>query len=302
MNNKLPNQGCSLLLCGWKRDMADVLKSFIERDRSLHPENITVVANVDTAMLDSVRGKDVALRNIVFYQGDCSDVNMLKKADVSFAPEIFILADESKPDASVFDIDSRTINTVGTVLSLSRDAQICVEIIDERFKPMLEDPRIDAVICTSEMARQVLSRSFITPGFSKIINHIIESQNGGQLRTVQFPREYVGRSFETLSSYFNESSGATLIGLVENAGKRRELKSEAMRDAQKTPSMAQAVKNLLNVKKMRVNKPNVNPGADYIIPKNSLAIVIERSVPEPDISSDVGREKDDEFDCARLFI
>ena len=172
-----------------------------------------------------------------FFQGDCSDENTLKKADVPSAPEIFVLADESKPDASVFDIDSRTINTVGTVLSLIRDARICVEIIDERFKPLLTDPRIDAVICTNERARQVPGRTFITPGFSKIINHMIESQNGGQLRTVQFPSEYVGRSFETLSSYFNESSGATLIGLVENAEKYRELKNEAVRDAPKTSSM-----------------------------------------------------------------
>lgn len=300
--NNMPDHGCSLLLCGWKRDMADVLKSFIERNRSLHPENITVVANVDTAMLDSVREKDETLRNIVFYQGDCSDENTLKKAAVPSAPEIFVLADESKPDASVFDIDSRTINTVGTVLSLSRDARICVEIIDERFKPLLTDPRIDAVICTSEIARQVLSRSFITPGFSKIINHMIESQNGGQLRTVQFPREYVGRSFETLSSYFNESSGATLVGLVENAGKHRELKNEAVRDAQKTPSMTQAVKNLLNVKKLRVNKPNINPGADYIIPKNSLAVIIERSMPEPEEAANLNSEKDNDIDCTRLFI
>ena len=61
---------------------------------------------------------------------------------------------------------------------------------------------------------------------------------------------------------------------MENVGSFLERKNEAVREAQKTADIKKLIENLKEAKTMENNRPNINPDDDYIIPKNSVAIVI----------------------------
>ena len=69
-----------------------------------------------------------------------------------------------------------------------------------------------------------------------------------------------------------------MIGLLENTGKIYFRKKEALAEAQKTADISKLVENLQNVKKISPNQPVLNPGDDYMIKRNSKAILVGRSL------------------------
>lgn len=52
------------------------------------------------------------------------------------------------------------------------------------------------------------------------------------------------------------------------------MRQEALTDAQKNPDTRQVLRNLKDVKKLESNQPILNPQRDYVIRKNTLAVLI----------------------------
>lgn len=68
-----------------------------------------------------------------------------------------------------------------------------------------------------------------------------------------------------------------LIGLLENTGRARTMRREALREAQKTTNVATLVENLRRVKDLRPNEPHLAPPESHVIAPHTLAIVVGRT-------------------------
>ena len=260
------------VICGWKNEMVSVLEDILRINPHFSDEDIVVVSTVEQAKMESLRSNP-NLQNVRFVRGDYVDENVLLRANIKKAARTLVLADTSS-QASDQEVDARTVMTVLTIKTLSRDIYTCAELIDSKFKRYLENVHCDEIILSREHNRILLANATAASGIAHIVQELLDV-GGGRLITKDFPVRYVGDSFANLSRYFMEGEKGILIGLLENIGNIYERKREALHEAQKTPDISRLVANLQEVKELRGNLPVFNPGPDYRVKSYSRAILIQ---------------------------
>jgi voltage-gated potassium channel len=261
-----------LVICGWKNDMVRVLQDVLAVNPELADEDIVLVNMVAPAEVENLRSNP-ELHNIRFVRGDYVDENVLLRANIRQAAKVLVLADSSA-NASVQEVDSRTVMSVLTIKTISKDIYTCVELIDSKFKRYLENVHCDEIVLSREHNRTLLANATAASGIAHVIHDLLDV-NRGRLITKNFPARFVGDTFASLKQYFDEVERSILIGVLENTGNIFQRKREALREAQKTPDISRLVANLQGVKELRGNQPVFNPGPDYQIKQYSRAILIQ---------------------------
>lgn len=262
------------VICGWKKDMALFLEEILQRNKGLKSGFIVLVANIDSDIITVLKQQHPNCKDINFIRGEHFNENILQLANVKTARSIFILADEST-QASASEIDSKTIMTAMTIKSLVKTVHVCAELLDVKFEPYLKKAHVQEITYPTEYGRMVLTNSTVSLGIAQVINELLNISTPTKMSTKSFPVEYVGKKFEELKKFYSDTQNAIIIGLLENVGSFFERKQEAIREAQKTPDISKLLENMRSVKTMKNNNPNLNPPNEYIIPRNSMAIVIE---------------------------
>ena len=260
------------VICGWKNEMVSVLEDILRVNPDLSDEDIVVVSMVEPAQVENLRSRP-SLHNIRFVRGDYVEESVLLRANIKQAAKVLVLADNST-QASDQEVDARTVMSVLTIKTISKDIYTCVELIDAKFKRYLENVHCDEIILSREYNRILLANATAASGIAHIIQDLLDVE-GNRLVTKSFPAQFVGDTFANLSTYFMEAESTILIGILENTGNIFQRKREALQEAQKTPDISRLVSNLQSVKELRGNLPVFNPGPDYEIKSYSRAILIQ---------------------------
>jgi len=260
------------IVCGWKNEMVRVLEDILKVNPGLLDEDIVLVSTVEPAEVENLRSHP-NLQNLRFVRGDYVDENVLLRANIKQAAKVLVLADDSIR-ASAQEVDSRTVMTVLTIKTISKDIYACVELIDAKFRRYLENVHCDEIILSREYNRILLANATAASGIAHIVHGLLHV-DGGRLVSRSFPNRFVGDTFANLGKHFMEVENSILIGLLENTGNIFQRKREALRAAQKTPDISRLVANLQEVKELRGNLPVFNPGSDYQIKSYSRAILIQ---------------------------
>jgi len=263
------------IICGWKRNMASILADIMTYNDNLKSKDLVMIANIDPELVEIIRQQNPKLADLNHLRGDYFNEAMLTRANVAKARQVFILADESV-DASPSEIDSKTLMTALTINAITRNVRMCAELLDLKFERYLRNAHVDEIIYSNEYHRLILANASDTIGLSKVINDLLDKKTEARIRTIPILSEFVGKPFYDVRVYYNERYDANCIGLIENVGSYWQYKHEAIRDAQKTPDISQLINSLHAVKTMENNYANLHPDDDYIIPKNSYAILIMR--------------------------
>ena len=261
------------IICGWKSELENILENILRANPNLKPSDIVLVNDAEPEEIDHIRSIP-KFKYIKFIKGDYIDEKVLQRANVKNASGALVLADSSRK-FSAQEVDSRTVMTVITLDSMNKNLYTCAEIIDEKYEKYLKLANCDEIILTRELSRVLIANAASASGISHIATELLKPERRGLL-TKRFPDEYIGKTFGELYDYFRKTTGEILIGLLENTGKIYLRKKEALAEAQKTPDISKLVENLQKVKQLVPNKPVLNPGDDYIVKKNSLAITIRR--------------------------
>ena len=238
------------IICGWKKSMAKLINEiiYINKDISLH--KIVVIANIEP-----------------------DEIELFKQSNILKAKKVIILADESS-GATQTEIDAKTVMAAMTVRAISKNVFVCAELLDMKFEKYLQSAHIEDIIYSNEYSILLITNSFTQVGVTKIVNELLDVHTPSFIKTFHFPTEFIGKKYSELFDYYKKTSNYYLIGLLENVGSFLERKNEAVREAQKTADIKKLIENLKEAKTMENNRPNINPDDDYIIPKNSVAIVI----------------------------
>jgi voltage-gated potassium channel len=265
------------IICGWKTGLEDILENILKVNPQLRPSNIILVNDADPDEIDHIKSLP-KFRSIKYIKGDYIDEKVLQRANVKNASTALVLADSSK-DFSVQEVDSRTVMAVITIDSMNKNIYTCAELIDEKFEKYLKLANCDEVILSREHARILIANAASASGIAHIATELLFPEHGGLL-TEDIPAILEGKTFKDLQQYFRDMYGDIVIGLLENTGKIYFRKKEALAEAQKTPDISRLIENLQSVKKLVPNHPVLNPGDDYIVKKNSKAIVITGKKPQ----------------------
>ena len=262
-----------LVICGWKNEMPGLLLDILKANPGLTSENIVLVSTIKPAIVESLRSMP-ELENIGFVRGDYVDEAVLHRANIKRAAKVLVLADSSV-DCSPQEIDSRTVMTAITIKSISRDIYTCVELVDSKFERYLEGIHCDEIFPARHHNRILLANASAASGVTHIVRDMLDMEEN-RLACKEFPAQFVGDTFASLSRHFMGSENSILIGVLENTGNIYKRKKEALRMAQRTPDISRLVANLQEVKKLSGNQPVFNPGPDYEIKPYSRAILIRQ--------------------------
>ncbi|HOY63523.1 MAG: Voltage-gated potassium channel Kch [bacterium ADurb.Bin236] len=262
------------IICGWKKRMEHTLEDIFTANPEVKPEELVVLANISEDTISMFNKQHPKFKGINFIR--CEDVTeaMLNLANVAAAGRLFILADESG-DASQSEIDSRTVMIAMSVSTLSRSVNICAELLDPKFESYLKKAHVSEIIYPNLYGRLILAQSTVSTGIVQVLNYLLDLREAPRFNTIRFPAEYVGKPYADLKKHIETERCCIAIGLVENVGSYFERKQEALREAQKTANISKLVDNLHRVKSLKNNHPVFNPPDDYVVPSNSMAVIIE---------------------------
>lgn len=263
--NKLKDH---IILCGWKSDMLEILKSYFGQNRSLKAP--LVLVNTQESSLIEALLSELKKEEIYFIRGDWIEENTLFRANVQLAKKVLILADNSQT-VSDQGIDSKTVMGVITVKNINPKVYVIAEILDEKFTSYLQSANCDEIILSKKLSQSLLSNTLDIEGLSTIFKELLNQK----IKVMDIQEGWLGKSFGELAESVRKAGNGILIGLLENTGNFYQRKKEAINEAQKTPDISRLVFNLKKVKELSANQPIILPISDYIILKGSKMIVLE---------------------------
>jgi voltage-gated potassium channel len=258
------------VVLGWKSDIPLLVQGLLDAHRTLGPEHLVLVNTAGEMANEDLRGR---FPGLVYIHGDPIDTAVLKRARLADAAKVLILADESGERTDP-ERDARTVMIALSIENVAPDIYTCAEVLDRKYVEYLKLAHCDEVILSREYGRFLLVGASASAGLSSVLHDLLDFADARSLSTMRVPSALVGRTFGELQAHLRRSSGALAIGLLENTGRPRAMKREALRAAQKTENVATLLENLRQVKDLVPNKPVLNPPDDYEIAAHALAIVI----------------------------
>ncbi len=263
-----------LIICGWSEEIKEVLQDIVSFSNSFSSSQIIIISNISSDKIEALK-ENKELSQLKFVRGDYFSDTALKRANILYAKKVLILSDSFESNAEA-EADSKTIMTVMTIRTLSKDVYICAEMINRKYESNLKQAMCDEIFFKKEVSQKILSYTSVENGMGHIFYDLLsQKEDGAKISTIHIENKYLGRPFSEYRKGIIESS-VIILGLLENTGSPNKMKMEALRAAQKTTNVSELVDNLKNVKDLEVNKPVFVPDDDYIIKKHTLAIVLEK--------------------------
>ncbi|MBB6482354.1 potassium channel protein [Spirochaeta isovalerica] len=269
-----PKMKDHLVICGWTEEIKEILLDIVGFANSFVSEEIIIISNIPSERIETLK-ESRELADLKFVRGDYFSDSALKRANVQSARKVLILSDtfESHADA---EADSKTIMTVMSIRTLSREVYICAEMINRKYESNLKQAMCDEILFKREVSQKVLSYTSVENGMGHILYDLLsQREHGSRLRTIDIDERYIDGPFHDYKVGEAESP-FIILGLLENTGSPNKMKMEALRAAQKTSNMSLLVDNLQSVKDLEVNKPLFVPPNDYVIKRHTQAIVLEK--------------------------
>ncbi len=261
------------IICGWKKELPKIIEDILTVNKQLKADQIVLINTADPQLIEDIKA-DIRFSRIHFVFGDWTDESVLERANIRKAKTILLLADQSSPDATPQEIDSKTVMAALTIESLNKNIYACAELLDPKFEKYLKLAYCDEIILSKEYSRILLANVSTATGISHVINKLIDVGSHTPIVAEDIPENFFNTTFGELEKYYRDRDDSILIGVLENTGNVFKMKQEALKEAQKTPDISKLVENLKMVKRIVPNDPIINPGRDYRIKKNSRAILV----------------------------
>jgi len=269
-----PKMKDHLVICGWSEEIKEILLDIVGFTDSFTAGEIIIISNIPSERIETLK-ESRELADLKFVRGDYFSDSALRRANVQTAKKVLILSDtfESHADA---EADSKTIMTVMSIRTLSREVYICAEMINRKYESNLKQAMCDEILFKREVSQKVLSYTSVENGMGHILYDLLsQREHGSRLRTIDIEEKYIDGPFREYKQGEAESP-FIILGLLENTGSPNKMKMEALRAAQKTSNISQLVDNLQSVKDLEVNKPLFVPPNEYVIKRHTQAIVLEK--------------------------
>ena len=267
---KLKNLSQHFIICGYKNDFEKILESVLATNEDLTPDQIVLINEAPSENMENLRS-DIRFKGIHYVAGDFSDETTLKRAKIEEAERTLVISDQSQK-LSQLETDSKTVLAVLTMTNLNPDLYIAAELIDSKFKRHLEMAHCDEIILANDYERKLIVSASSGIGMSQIITELVSSDSESGIYMEEIPTTFIGKSYGEYRDSLK--TDAVLIGLLENTGNFHQRRTEALKEAQKTPNIKKIVENLKKIKHLKSNDPVIAPSASYIIKPNSRAIFI----------------------------
>lgn len=206
----LANEGRRMLRDGrWRKQMRNHVvvvgygtkgKSAVEtlKHNDCNPAQIVVIDSRPSAVADA------NLRGYAAIEGDATNRDILRRAEIIKAREVIITLDRD---------DSAILVTL-TVRQLNPSAHVVVSVREEANSSLMRQSGANAVVTSSEAVGRLLGLSAVSPNLGTVIEDLLSSKEGLEIGERQVTADEVGRAP-------SEVHGDRVLAVIRNKTLRR---------------------------------------------------------------------------------
>ena len=273
---KMRNMKKHVVICGWKNDIKMLIRGILHKNREMTPSDIILISNLDDVKIQSLRD-DIELQGLNLLRGDFTEEQTLLNANIREAGKVLIIG-ENQENLDEELVDSRVFVCALLVRKLNSKCHICAEIKTERYKNYLESQNCAEVIYVDEYTRYILSTSTNYGGMSKVMSSFLDNGDGVSVQIAPISENWIGKTYGELFAWYKSEKNILLLGVLENMGVEKDLKHQILSEAQKSTNYGEIIQRLKSVKNMETNFPYLNPSDDYLLERNTGAIILGKEV------------------------
>jgi voltage-gated potassium channel len=267
-----------IVICGWNQNTEAVLQGLttygVVQSTAIVLINELTVDEVDALKLRYTKYDIKCLR------GNYVHEDVLLRANISKAKFALIMADTSGTHAND-RLDERTTLAALAIKSLAPSVKTIAELLDSENKPHLQRANVDEIIVRGEHIGSLMASAINSPGIPRMFSSLLSLGEGNKLWRAEIPKQFIGRTFSELFSYYREKHKAILIGFLQ------EKKSVKLADLlSDNPSeidlfirerLKEAKREFLQDKEE--TRGIINPEDGYVISGTDFAVVLCRNNP-----------------------
>jgi voltage-gated potassium channel len=261
-----------VVLCGWNWKAESLITSLFNSGL----KDIVLVNDSDPAVISPVIEK-FSDANIKFVKGDFTDHNILSKASVESSKGVIIIPDSSI--ASSQGADEKTVFATMTIKSISEKIKVHVQLLRNETVPYIQRAKADNYFISDNTVPFFLTSAIAQPGITDIMNKIMSFDDEDSMASVNIPKEFAGKTFGELASYFRSKTGSILIGLVQFQDvlemKNIDSKDNSSIDAFIKRKFEEAGRLTKDLDKKKIM---LNPGDGYIIKNFETAVLLQKKL------------------------
>jgi voltage-gated potassium channel len=259
------------VICGWNEHVETILEGIIARQE--HPEIILVNSLTPEKMNEILlRYKSIKPR---FVHGDFTSEAILDLANVKQAATVIILSDTAQGDIS--SADERAVLGTLAVKTMNPRARVCVEVTEPKAAPHVRRAGASEVIVHGEYDPFLITSAAMAEGVVLAVRRLLSYGDKSCLQQKVIPAEFIGKRFGELAAHFRDRQNVILVGLF-SMGKALHAEDVLSGDYSLIDDFIkrkfkEAGKGYLGAQ-LEIPQANLNPGDNYVIRQNEVALVI----------------------------
>ena len=262
-----------LVICGINRNLNRVLEELAQNAAT---DEVVLVNNMDEEDFAALKENYAGKLELRFVRGDYSKEAILRRAGITSASSVIILADTFGDIPTGSLVDDRTILTTLTIKDLKPKIRICAEIVDEEKVDHVRRAGADEIVVQGGMSGFMLARGTNSPELPLVIKTLSDTDSKVKLASRTFPSEMVGMSFEQAMGKFLVDHSSVLVGVFRHEkgfSLENMLADGSAIDVFIREKLKESKENYLTEGKP-TSRLLMNPGRDYVIKKDDVAIII----------------------------
>lgn len=186
-----------IVICGWNGTARNLIEEFSSDE---YEPKVVVICD---------RERNPAGDEAYFVRGDTTDTDTLKRAGIEHAAAAIIFPEDGSDEA-----DMRSILVTLAIEAMAPQVRTIVEVNNPKHVSHFERTHVDEVVVTTRLASHLLARTAMYPGLTSIVADIVSGGEGAELYRVEFPRDYVGLTFDEASARLRADHRATLLAVT----------------------------------------------------------------------------------------
>lgn len=256
-----------IVICGWNKTAEFLLRALTEK--KMQDMEVCVVVNQPAEFFEELESRYPNLQ-LKFVRGEASQEEVLKRASINTAAQVFILPDQS---LEIQSADDRSIIITNAIQYLISKDKITVQLHNTENKQLLYRLGVSNIIVYDDIGGYILANNVMESNSIKLISHLVKDSHV-QLITCPIDVSFVGKDFgEFYDSVYSESK-QLVLGLMT---REPELQLESI-FTDNTSAIDQFIKSTLsksrNVRPEDKGNIRWKPDRDYQLQENDVAIIM----------------------------
>lgn len=188
-----------IVICNWNERAQDLFKELHTFD-SIKDKLVLIDDTLDTRPIDTIS----------FVKGNPSDVESLKKANISKAKRVIILAKGNNKS----DADANTILTSLAIRNQNETVMLCAEILDPNNIRFLKNAKVDHVIDINSLISRFLAQTAYNPKLLKVLNELVSNEEHScEIYRCNLPKYLIDKSYFEIFQTVKEKFDCLVIAL-----------------------------------------------------------------------------------------